>query len=320
MPITAILGGRAYTIDLMFRGAAQAIAAFLLPGRDGEFALIECGPESCLPALRKGIEEAGFELEKLAAIAVTHIHLDHAGAAGALAQSTGARVLVHPKGAPHLLDPTRLWESAARLYGDRMRELWGGMTPVPEARLKILQDGERFVLAGWEIRALETPGHAFHHHAYATAERDLFCGDIAGIRLPGVAYVQPPTPPPELHLESWYQSIERLLGLQPRQLILTHFGPAEGDPRAHLMELRNRLSAWGERILGWMRKGLPEQEQIQLLYTLVAEELRRAGVPPQIEEKYGRSSVLELCLIGYQRYWRKVNPERLVLTETSPPA
>ncbi|HEX9637124.1 MAG TPA: MBL fold metallo-hydrolase [Acidobacteriota bacterium] len=311
MPIVPILDGRAYAIDLLFRGAANAIAAFLLPGPDGRFGLIECGPESCLPALRKGVEEAGFELEDLTAVAVTHIHLDHAGAAGALAQAPNVRVLVHPKGAPHLLDPSRLWDSASRLYGDKMAALWGGMTPVPAAQLQILQDGEAFDLAGWKLRAIATPGHAFHHHAYASGERELFCGDIAGIRLPGVDYVQPPTPPPELHLEAWLESIERIQGLKPRELLLTHFGAVEADPAQHLAELRARLIEWGERILNWMRNGLSQEQQIQRLYELVAEELRSAGVPPQVEEKYGRSSVLELCLFGYQRYWRKLHPERL---------
>jgi len=312
MPIVPILDRRAYAIDLMFRGAAQAIAAFLLPGDHGEFALIECGPQSCLPVLRAGIEEAGFELSKLTAIAVTHIHLDHAGAAGALAQASGARVFVHPKGAPHLLDPSRLWDSAARLYGQQMNELWGGITPVPAAQLNVLRDGELVELAGWKIRAIETPGHAFHHHAYATSQAEIFCGDIAGIRLPGIDYVQPPTPPPELHLESWYQSVNLLLSLAPRQLILTHFGPAPGDPRAHLLELRARLTDWGQRILGWMRAGRSEQEQIALLSSVVEGELRSTGVAPQVEEKYARSSVLELCLFGYQRYWRKTHPERLI--------
>jgi glyoxylase-like metal-dependent hydrolase (beta-lactamase superfamily II) len=308
---TPILEGRAYCLDLRFQGRPEAIAAFLLPGPAGRFALIECGPESCLPALELALAEAGCALAGLEAVAVTHVHLDHAGAAGLLARRTGATILVHPRGAPHLLEPSKLWDSAGRLYQDRMVELWGGITPVPPDRLRVVRDGELFELAGWEIQAIDTPGHAFHHHAYRTDAGELFCGDAAGIRLPGVAYVQPPTPPPELHVESWLATIDRMAGLLPARICLTHFGEIDRDLPAHFEQLRLRLKDWGERILAWTRAGLSDAVQLEHLQALVARELEGAGLTAELALRYSESSSLPLNLLGYRRYWSKIHPERL---------
>lgn len=231
-------------VDLRWRGMAGQVAAYLLA--DGEdLAVVEPGPGSTLPALLGALEAVGRTPAEITRILVTHVHLDHAGAAGALALlSPRARVHVHPRGAPHLADPSRLLASARRIYGDRMDELWGEMLPVEPARLRILQDGEEVAVGGRVLRAVDTPGHAWHHHAYwEPGEGLLFGGDVTGIRLAGAAYVRPPTPPPDLDVEAWLVSLERIRALRPRRLLPTHFGGST-DVDWHLDELARRLREW----------------------------------------------------------------------------
>src|SRR5262249_43922431 len=168
---------------------------------------------------------AGVEPQDIRHIVLTHIHLDHAGAAGALlAHCPGARVYVHERGAPHLSDPSKLMASAARIYGDQMPRLWGAITPVPLERLAILVDGAELVVGGRRLQALYPPGHAVHHLAYHDAVHGaIFAGDVAGVRLEGMHLVRPPTPPPDLSLEDWYASLDRLSALEPVTLYLAHY-------------------------------------------------------------------------------------------------
>ncbi|HEV2108962.1 MAG TPA: MBL fold metallo-hydrolase, partial [Thermomicrobiales bacterium] len=230
-----------WQIDLNFQGLPGVIAAYLLAG-GGELALIETGPSSTLPALIEGIATAGFASADLTTVLVTHIHLDHSGAAGLLArQAPRARIYVHPVGAPHLVDPSRLLASATRIYGDRMDELWGEVAPLPAERVIALDDGEPLSVAGRVLSAVFTPGHASHHVAYWDAGSAIaFTGDVAGVRLPGSDYVCPPTPPPDLDPDAWAISIERLRGLAARRLCLTHFGAFE-DVDTHLERLDQNL-------------------------------------------------------------------------------
>ncbi|MEJ7655069.1 MAG: MBL fold metallo-hydrolase, partial [Chloroflexia bacterium] len=229
------------TLDLHFQGRPHAIASFLLSG-DGEAALIESGPGSTLTALMRGLAASGVEPELVTKILLTHIHLDHAGAAGELTELLpNAVVYVHGIGAPHLLDPSRLLRSAERIYGDQMDPLWGTMHPVPEKRLVVLEDGDVVEAAGRTLRAIYTPGHASHHVAFHDADAGvLFAGDVAGVRLPGLDRVMPPTPPPELNLELWSESINRMLALDLNTLYLTHFGPVH-NVADHLDELHIRM-------------------------------------------------------------------------------
>jgi glyoxylase-like metal-dependent hydrolase (beta-lactamase superfamily II) len=238
-----------YRIDLLLDGCPGVVAAYLLTG-DGPPALVETGPASTLETLLSGIREAGVDPLDIGEVLITHIHLDHAGGAGdLLARLPSARLHVHPSGAAHLLDPSRLLASARRIYGDALESLWGGMEPVPHDRLEVLADQAVVTAAGRAIRVLHTPGHAGHHCAFHLPERSLvFTGDVAGIRLGGIPHVVPPTPPPEIDLSLWRSSVLRLRELNAEALALTHFGIA-CDVDWHLDELLSRLHFWA----GWIQ-------------------------------------------------------------------
>lgn len=233
-----------WLLDLGFQGRRGVVAAYLLAGA-GELALIETGPSSTLATLRAGIRAAGFSPEALTHLLVTHIHLDHAGAAGPLARDLpAARVYVHPFGAPHLVDPAKLLASATRIYGDQMGPLWGEVAPIAADQVVALVDDEELSVAGRRLRVLFTPGHASHHVTYADAEAGAaFTGDVGGIRMPGTDYVCPPTPPPDLDPDAWRTSVERIRALDARRLYLTHFGAVDDAP-AHLDRLLPDLDAF----------------------------------------------------------------------------
>lgn len=290
-------------IDLQFHGRPQVIAAYLLyDGR--EAALVETGPTSTAERLLESIQAANVPLEALRHLIVTHIHLDHAGASGFLAQRMPwAKVYVHPVGAPHLADPTRLIASAARIYGDLLEPLWGKVIPVPADRLVVVSDGERLRVAGHTLVAFDTPGHARHHHAFLDETTGLlFTGDIAGVRMPGVRYVRPPTPPPELDLEAWSASIARLRALPVSALCLTHFDVHREDIEWHWEDLERRLWDWGHRIRELLEKNVEDAEIIQHLRAQADEELRAVGGDSEL---YDVAASYESMVAGYLRYWRK---------------
>jgi glyoxylase-like metal-dependent hydrolase (beta-lactamase superfamily II) len=212
-------------IDLNYDNTAQVDCAYLLLGPQP--ALVETGPTATVENLLAGVREAGLDPAALQAIAVTHIHLDHAGGAGALVQRfPHLRVYVHPIGAPHLIDPTKLVASAGRLYGEDMGRLFGDVIPIPADRVHAIANGETVQLGARRLAALDTPGHARHHHVYwDRTNGDLFTGDLAGVALPGSHYVRAPTPPPELDIPAWERSLEKVRSLRPKRLLLTHFGP-----------------------------------------------------------------------------------------------
>lgn len=229
-------------IDLNFQGQFQTIASYAVRGPGG-VALVETGPGSTLPALWAGLHARGIAAGEITDILVTHIHLDHAGAAGRLALETGATVHVHHIGAPHLADPAKLLASANRIYGDLMDVLWGEFLPAPAAQLHALHDGDVIAAAGLRFTALDTPGHAYHHMAYLL-DGLCFAGDVAAVRLPGSSHIRLPVPPPEIDLPAWQASLARLRALRPDQLLLTHFGAAGGDPLVHLAGVSAQLDAY----------------------------------------------------------------------------
>ena len=293
-------------LDLQFQGAKRVIAGFLLETKEGPI-LIETGPESTYPRLVAALEEAGFAPEEVGHVFVTHIHLDHAGAAWRFAE-LGARVYVHPKGAPHLVDPSKLLASAARIYGDQLKPLWGELRGIPQDRLRVLQDGEVVEVGGVRVQALETLGHAGHHHAYLV-EGAVFAGDIAGVRIaPGP--VLPPTPPPDIHLESWYASLDRLLALRPEALYLTHFG-AYSDVEPHLLALREVLEAWAGWVLHRLKEGLSQEEMTRRFEAYWRESLAKAGVDAAGMRLYELADPPFMNLQGLVRYWQKHHPEAL---------
>jgi glyoxylase-like metal-dependent hydrolase (beta-lactamase superfamily II) len=226
-------------IDLHHQ-AERIIASYPLETSDGP-ALFDCGPTTSIAALKEGLAERGLELTDVRHLLLSHIHLDHAGAAGVLVREhPQLQVHVSSIGAPHLVDPTRLEKSARRLYGDTFDTLWGELAPIPEANVHV---------AGRRVLGLEcfpTPGHASHHVCYLDADGTLYAGDAAGVRLQPDRGVIPPTPPPEFDLNAWLHTLDEIERRSPARLALIHFGVVD-DVARHLTELRERLHTWVER-------------------------------------------------------------------------
>jgi glyoxylase-like metal-dependent hydrolase (beta-lactamase superfamily II) len=239
-------------IDLLHLGRERVIASYLLDTPDGP-ALVDCGPTSTLEALEAGIAARGLALTDLRHLLLTHIHLDHAGAAGVLVRrNPGLQVHVSPIGAPHVVDPERLERSARRLYGDSFDSLWGELAPVPAENVHPL-DG---AVVG--LDSFPTPGHASHHVCYLDPDGTLYAGDACGVRvLPGRS-VMPPTPPPDVDVEAWERTLDGIARRAPERLALIHFGVAE-DVSRHLDELRLRLLDWAESVEG----GATEEEFVE---------------------------------------------------------
>jgi len=231
------LDGGTWLIDLGFQNRREVVAAYLLVDHS-ELALIETGPSSTLPNLRAAVEQAGFDLADVTKLLVTHIHLDHAGAAGPLARDNpDITVFAHPFGVPHLIDPSKLVASATRIYGEHMEPYWGEFAPIHESQVHSLSDGEHLRVAGRDLYVHFTPGHAWHHVAYWDPENGtLFTGDVGGVRMPRTGYNCPPTPPPDLDPVAWTASIVRLCGIGARRWCLTHFGGFD-DVDAHVNQL-----------------------------------------------------------------------------------
>ena len=224
-------------IDLRFGGRERVIGVYLLETVDGP-ALFDCGPSTCFERLKEGLRERGLALTDLRHLLLSHIHLDHAGAAGVLVREhPGLRVHVSEVGAPHLVDPERLERSARRLYGAEFDVLWGELAPVPERNVEVV---------GRDVLGLEcfpSPGHARHHVCYVDRDGTLYAGDAAGVRIPPSRFAMPPTPPPEFDLEAWEATLDELERRAPERLALIHFDVVS-EPGPHLAELRGRLREW----------------------------------------------------------------------------
>ena len=269
-------------IDLLHGGAPRTIGAYLLETQDGP-ALFDCGPSSCVEALKAGLAERGCELGDLRHLLLSHIHLDHAGAAGVLVREhPGLQVWVSEVGAPHLVDPSRLERSARRLYGDTFDELWGELAPVPEENVRVASKRA----AGLEVFA--APGHASHHVAYFDGSI-LYAGDAAGVRIQPGRTVLPPTPPPDVDVEAWYRTLEQIERRAPELLALIHFGFAD-DVGRHLGELRERLDAWARRVAD----GATEDEFVAAA---------RTDLPDAERDDYDRAMPFWQSYAGLKRYW-----------------
>ena len=296
---------RVETIDLNFMGTEEVIASFLLLGGDSA-AIVETGPTSCLEHLRGGLEASGVSPGDVRKVLLTHIHLDHAGASGHLAEILpNATFYVHELGYPHLADPSKLVKSATRIYGERMDELWGEARPVPEERLVTLGDGEEVEVAGGRLVAHDTPGHAYHHLAYLEPDSgSLFAGDVAGIRLPGQSYVRPPTPPPEIDVEAWVRSIENIRKISPATLHPTHFGRYD-DVDRHLSELEQRLQDWLLFVEGRSNEGASREEISEELRIKGDAEMLAEGAAPEESGRYDLAGNYEMLTAGVLRYVEK---------------
>jgi glyoxylase-like metal-dependent hydrolase (beta-lactamase superfamily II) len=236
-------------LDLMHQGADRVIGSYLLETDDGP-ALFDCGPSTCLPRLKAALLERGVELGDVRHLLLSHIHLDHAGAAGVLVREH-PELLVHVSeiGAPHLADPSRLETSARRLYGDTFDTLWGELAPVPQQNIRVVAAR---VLG---LDCFPTQGHASHHVSYLDGAGTLYAGDAAGVRIHPDRAVLPPTPPPDFDLEVWLETIDEIERRRPEHLALIHFG-VTSDPELQLAELRTRLTEWVRRI----QTGATEEE------------------------------------------------------------
>jgi glyoxylase-like metal-dependent hydrolase (beta-lactamase superfamily II) len=282
-------------------GIPGTIAAYLIPHRHGA-ALVECGPGSTVPGLRAALHALGLTPGDISDVLLTHIHLDHAGAAGWLAQQ-GAHIHVHAVGAPHLLNPDKLLASATRIYGDMMETLWGEFLPVPPERLTAHSDGDAIAVEDLCFRAVDTPGHAYHHFAYLY-EDICFSGDIGGVRMAGTRHLRVPMPPPEFHLEKWRESLERLKGEKFARLAPTHFGIFT-DPDWHLQALSRAL----DEIEDWMEKVMPANPQTEQLNEAFMEWTRARslseGLDPGLLDLYEAANPSWMSTHGIQRYWNK---------------
>ena len=306
-----------WLLDTLFQGEPGVIASYLVTGADG-LALVDVGSAVTLDTLLASVRATGHQPEEIKHILLTHIHLDHAGATGALLRHTpDARVYVHHIGAPHLINPEKLIVSASRIYGEHMQRLWGEMLPVPEDRITLLDEGVEARVGARTLRALYTPGHAIHHVAFHDAANgDLFPGDVAGVRLEDIDYVRPPTPPPDLNLEDWSASIERLRSLRPKMLYLPHFGPTPGSDQ-HFTELRDRLYAWGEIVARGMRQGENDQQLAADLAAVSDPEVTEvaaasgSAMTNDAVTRYELATNYLMSAQGYMRYFKKVRPEAL---------
>ena len=236
-------------IDLWHLGVERVIGVYLLETEDGP-ALFDCGPSTGVERLRDGLRERGLALTDVRHLLLSHIHLDHAGAAGVLVREhPSLQVHVSEVGAPHLIDPSRLEASARRLYGETFDALWGELAPVPKENINVV---------GGRVLGLEcfpSPGHASHHVVYVAADGTAYCGDAAGVRIQPHGFVMPPTPPPEVDVEAWHVTIDEIERREPQTLALIPFGVAH-DPVPHLEELRSRLDEWA----GIVARGASETE------------------------------------------------------------
>lgn len=295
-----------HTIDLMYLGIPRAIAAFVVIGPQGPV-LIETGPASTLDQLIAGLDSLGLRPKDIRHALVTHIHLDHAGAAGRLAQN-GTMIHVHEFGAKHLVDPSKLVDSATRIYGEQMDRLWGRMAPVPAACVSAVRGGDVIEVEGLRFTAIETPGHARHHHAYSIDDV-CFAGDAAGIIVPGVPepprgrFITVPTPPPEFDLEAWLASIDRLQELRFRAIHLTHFGERR-DPHAHFARLREVIPQHAAFVRKELDAGRPRQEILERYVAWNREEAATDGVDDLDFSRYVSRNLLTMNVDGILRYWK----------------
>ena len=299
----ALAAGLDY-VDLDFLGRPGIIATAILHGSPG-IALIDPGPATTVPNLTSALTRKGIRFEDVRQILVTHIHLDHSGGVGSIVEKyPHIEVLVHRRGAPHLIDPARLLASAGRLYAQDM-DIWGEVKPVPENRIRILDGGETLAIVGREVKVEYTPGHASHHASYLdTASRVAFVGDTAGIRRGSGTFVMPPTPPPDIDLEAWRTSEKKILAWDPDTLFLTHFGPHSG-PRQHFQNMFENMEAWSSIVRRLLAdRSVSDEERLQRFTEEAYFDLmRRVGEAEAAD--YTKAGGLNYSYQGLARYWRK---------------
>lgn len=289
-----------HVLDLNFLGIDHAIASFLVETTDGPV-LIETGPHSTFENLRTKVEEKGFRLNEIKHVLLTHIHLDHAGAAWALAEM-GATIYLHPFGEKHMADPSKLMASAKLIYQDDMDRLWGMMKPVPANKLKVMDHKELLKIGDKTFISLHTPGHARHHIAWQM-DNIIFSGDVAGVKI-GDGPVVPPCPPPDINLEDWNESIELILNVNPDRIYLTHFDAIENADQ-HMAELKVILNDWAFWIKEHWETGQSAEEITPKFSAYTADQLRERGVCDHGIDQYEAANPSWMSVAGLIRYWKK---------------
>lgn len=289
-----------HTLDLCFLGNADTIGAFLIETSEGPI-LIESGPFSVFPVLQETVENKGFKVEDIAHVFLTHIHLDHAGAAWKFAEH-GAKIYVHPFGAKHLAHPEKLMQSATRIYGDDMERLWSNMKPIPEDQIVEISDEEEIVIGNKVMKAWHTPGHAVHHIAWQW-EDVLFTGDVAGVQI-GKGAIIPPCPPPDIHLEDWRVSIQKIRDLNPSKIYLTHYG-AKTNISEHLDELETNLTKYADWIKTHLEAGDSMEEMTPKFDEFLRDELQKSGMDEAGLAQYQAANPGWMSVSGLVRYWNR---------------
>lgn len=288
-----------HVLDTRQLGRRGVIAATALETNDG-IALFDTGAESTFDNIVAELQRIGAKATDVRHVFVSHIHFDHAGAAWRFAE-LGATIYVHPRGAPHLLDPTRLVESATRIFGDQMERLWGRVAPIPTERIRVVNDGDVIRVPPFQIRAIETPGHATHHHVY-TWDDLLFGGDVAGVRL-GNGPPIPPFVPPELHVDDWLASIDKIRAVNAAAVYLPHFGKVEDDLTSHFDQLEKRVRRWNE----WFGERIdqPESQLVPAFAEYEHADLRDHGADDELVSDYETADPSYMAVTASLRYWRK---------------
>lgn len=293
--------GKIHVLDTRHLGRPGIIAATAIETQDG-LALFDVGPESTFDNVVAELSRIGCEPKDVRHVFLSHIHFDHAGAAWRFAE-LGADIYVHPRGAPHLLDPSKLIESATRIFGNEMERLWGRFAPVPSEHLHILEDGQVIKIGPLQVRAIATPGHATHHHVYHWDE-NLFGGDVAGVRM-GQGPPIPPFVPPELDVEAWGESIDKMRALDAKRLYLPHFGLVTGSIAEHFDALQGHLRRWSEWFRDQMRNGKGKEQLTPLFANYEAAELRDGGATEDELIDYEAADPSHMAVTAALRYWRK---------------
>lgn len=289
-----------HTIDLQYLGRKEAIAAFLVEANNA-LILVDTGPHSTIEILEKSIRQLGYQITDITHILLTHIHLDHAGAAWYLAEKSQSNVYVHPFGEKHLIDPTKLYNSAKKIYKEKMDMLWGDLKPIPKEQVIAVEDKTQVVCGTLTFQAHFTPGHARHHIAWQL-EKDLFAGDVAGIiTADGIA--APPCPPPDINPDDWLEAIKTIKNLSIDTLHLVHFGQVKNIEQ-HLFHLSRRLLLWVKYIGMLTAKGLSIEEVTPLLQNHIAEQLAGEGYSQAAIDMYEIQNSSKATAWGLMHYWK----------------
>lgn len=296
---------RIHTLETHYQNTLHAIASFLIEGDTG-LALVETGPAITTPNLVTAIARLGFRPNQIKHVLVTHIHLDHAAGAGWWANQ-GAQIYVHPRGAKHLIDPSRLMASARMVYGDALDDLFGEMIPIPENQVTVVHDNDIIEIGDLAFTAYDTPGHAKHHHAYGI-DGNLFTGDMAGSRLPNDHFINLTSAPPQFDPDAFDASITRMEKLDFKRLYLTHFGVVE-DVAAHWARLRDIVWDSAEFIRKQLESGASESAVIQHYVRKCQQRALADGVSPSLLDSYDTANGFEMSAHGIILYWKRLSKE-----------